>query len=281
MMTNIEAMNQEKGPSEHTVLHDYERIWEQTLKEEDYQHIAQGRLNSRSQFYLALSESIGGLSSPKVFEVGCGTCIDLNILGLSKKDSLCFGSDLSIRSIEVSRKVTEIFRNRVMFFVADTRHLPIKSNCFDLVYSQGLMEHFEDPIPAAQEQLRVLKKGGAFVINVPQKYTGYTLMKRRMMRNGEWKLGWETEFSYRDLKRLARSLNLKERKTFGYQYWKSWREPVFVVRDLYDKFHRRNPLKGSRFFLRLRTGYESLWERIENRWGHYFLQNIVIVYEKP
>jgi len=280
MTAKAKSMNQEKGSLENSVLQDYERIWEEALKTEDYQQIAEERLHSRSGFYQVLNQIVGGLSSPRIFEVGCGTSIDLNMLGLSKKDSRCFGSDISLRSIKVSRTVAGTFRNQTLYFVADTRHLPIKSYCFDLVYSQGLMEHFRDPLPAAKEQARVLKKGGVLVINVPQRYTGYTLMKRWMMRSGKWELGWETEFSYRDLKRLGQRLNLTERKTFGYQYWKSWREPLFVLRDLYDKLHRRNPLRNNRLFLSLRRAYESLWKRIEGLWGHHFLQNIVIVLEK-
>jgi SAM-dependent methyltransferase len=280
-MSRGRAMHQDRGSPENRVLHDYERIWEETLQAENYQRLAEERLQSRSEFYQELRQILASLRSPSILEVGCGTSIDLNMLGVSVKGSRCFGTDLSLNSIAVSRNVAETFQNRTMYFVADTHYLPVKSGSFDLIYSQGLMEHFKDPLPAALEQARVLKKGGALIINVPQRYTGYTLMKWRMLRNGKWKLGWETEFSYRDLKRLGERLNLKEIKIFGYQYWKSWKEPIFVLRDLYDKLHRRNPLRDSRFFSTLRAGYESLWKRIENRWGHYFLQNIVIVFEKP
>jgi ubiquinone/menaquinone biosynthesis C-methylase UbiE len=274
-------MSLEKDSSENSVLQDYERIWEETLQAQDYQRLAEDRLHSRSAFYRELRKTLVGVRSPVILEVGCGTSIDLNVLGLSLKGSRCFGTDLSLNSIAVSRKVAETLGNRTLYFVADTSHLPVKSECFDLVYSQGLLEHFQDPIPVAQEQARVLKKGGVLIINVPQKYTGYTLMKRRMMRSGTWKLGWETEFSYWDLKRLGQRLALRERKTFGYQYWKSWREPLFVLRDLYDKAHRRNPLRDKPFFQGLRRIHESFWKSIERIWGHYFLQNIVIVLEKP
>jgi hypothetical protein len=100
------------------------------------------------------------------------------------------------------------------------------------------------------------------------------------MKKDKWELGWETEFSYGDLKKIGRKLGLIEKQIIGYQYWKSWKEPIFVLKDLYDKLNRRNPLKNIQPFPILKRIYDSIWEELEEKWGHYFLQNIVIVFEK-
>ena len=100
------------------------------------------------------------------------------------------------------------------------------------------------------------------------------------MRKGKWHLGWEIEFSYQDLQEMGRCLGFSQKEVLGYQYWRSWKEPVFVLKDLYDKFHRRNPLRQNEPFNSIKQLYDAVWNKIENKWGHYFMQNIVIVYKK-
>jgi len=187
---------------------------------------------------------------------------------------------MSYPSIELCQKITTIFDNHIEFFLADTRAIPIRDETFDIVYSQGLIEHFSSPFAPLREQIRILAARGILIINVPQKYTGYALMKNRLMREGRWELGWETSFSYRDLRKMGDVLDLIEREVFGYQYWKSWAEPIFVLRDLYDKLDRRFSLSSFKIFASLKNAYDDFWATLETHWGHYFMQNIVIVYQK-
>ena len=42
--------------------------------------------------------------------------------------------------------------------VADVNHLPFRNNSFSLVYSFGLIEHFEDPLKVIKEMKRVSPK---------------------------------------------------------------------------------------------------------------------------
>jgi len=223
---------------------------------------------------------LAGEKGQRILELGCGTGIDINLIASEKKALQFFASDISPISTKICEHITKMFSNEVRLFVSDTQSLPLSSETFDLVFSQGLVEHFSDPIGVMAEQVRVLANGGILIVNVPQKYTGYTWMKKRAMKNGTWDLGWETEFSYVDLKSAGRKLGLVAKEVIGYQYWKSWREPVFVLRDLYEKCQRRNPWKNKRPFLLMRKGYDRLWGFLEKKWGHYFMQNIVIVFQK-
>jgi ubiquinone/menaquinone biosynthesis C-methylase UbiE len=259
----------------------YGEKWSALLEEKNFAEFIVQHLENRHHFYDLIQRYLTEVNGQRILELGCGTGIDINVIAKEKKSSKCFGSDISPQSIKVCEHITKIFSNEIELFVADTQRLPLKAQTFDLVFSQGLVEHFEDPEAVIAEQVRVLREGGILIVNVPQKYTGYTLMKKRAMKKGKWKLGWESEFSYSNLKRIGKRLALIEKDVLGYQYWKSWREPVFVLRDLYNKLHRRNPLRNHPLFLRLTRCYESFWRQIENRWGQYFLQNIVIVYEKP
>jgi SAM-dependent methyltransferase len=259
---------------------DYEKIWENLSKSVYQNNIVQSRRTDRSLYYNVVLKYLENLKNPLVIELGCGTGIDLNIISEQNSSINPFASDLSVKSIQICHNISSDLKNEVKLFVSNTLLLPLKNCQFDVVFSQGLIEHFKNPITVIKEHMRVLKTGGYLIINVPQKYTGYTRMKKKKMRQGKWKLGWETEFSYNDLKKIGKNLELKEIEVSGYQYWKSWKEPAFVFRDFYDKFHRRNPLKNRKIFKVLRNWYESFWKKLEDKWGYYFLQNIIIVFQK-
>lgn len=46
---------------------------------------------------------------------------------------------------------------------------------FDFVWSQGLLEHFEDPLVVAREHYRMLAPGGTALLSVPYKYSYHTV----------------------------------------------------------------------------------------------------------
>jgi len=262
------------------LLEDYDRNWSNLLGEKNYaDHINRHRDN-RLRFYKAIEKYLAQKAGQKVLELGCGTGIDLNIVANENPNAICFGSDISQKSILISVEISKLFGNDTQYFVADTRYIPLKSGSFDLVFSQGLVEHFKEPLHVLKEQARTLKMGGILIVNVPQRFTGYTVVKKVLIKRGKWQLGWELEFSYGDLRKIGHKLDLKQREVFGYQYWRSWMEPLFVLRDLYNKLDRRNPLHHRQPFPTMKRVYDSLWKHFENRLGHYFLQNIVIVFEK-
>ena len=53
----------------------------------------------------------------------------------------------------------------------DCRKLKIKDETFDLVWSQGLLEHFHHPEEVLQEHIRICKNNGNVVISVPARYS--------------------------------------------------------------------------------------------------------------
>lgn len=258
----------------------YDIIWKNFTDRDDYKTLIEDRKTTRKVYYDLINRVFKSFTNPIVLELGCGTGIDINNVYESNRNIKPFASDILPQSVSIGRQVSQSLNNHIKFFVGDTLILPIRDNQVDIVFSQGLVEHFENPLTVIKEQARVLKKGGCLIINVPQKYTGYTLMKKKKMKHNQWDLGWETEFSYKDLTEFGNRLGLSEVGVCGYQYWKSWKEPAFVLRDLYDKFHRRNPFKNYKLFVVLRNCYERFWEKIEQKWGNYFLQNIIIVFQK-
>ena len=262
------------------IKNEYDKIWREFWNLNNYEDIRKDRETDRKLYYDTILKYSARCKRPRVMELGCGTGIDINLMKKRNKSIECYASDISVKSIEVGQKITEELGHKIDYFVTDTLNLSFKDEQFDVIYSQGLIEHFENPIDPIKEQLRVLRDGGYLIINVPQKFTGYTFMKKRKMIAGKWHLGWEIEFSYRDLKEIGSLLNIVQKERFGYQYWRSWQEPAFVLRDLYDKLHRRNPFNNLWFFGKLKILYDSFWIWLERTYGHYFLKNIVIVFQK-
>lgn len=262
---------------------EYNAIWDaflQKVREEELDGLIRDRSYNRKVYLDLVQVCLRKQEHPRVLEVGCGSGIDLNLIARDNPQARLYGCDISSGSITVTLRINGLFRSGVLGLAADTRNLPLRDESFDVVYSQGLVEHFREPLDIVLEQTRVLKKSGFLIINVPQRYTGYARWKKKLIGKGQWTLGWETSFSYADLKRIGNTLGLREEKVCGYQYWKSWKEPAFVMRDLYGKFQRRNPFQQRGCFRFIEKMYDCLWKGLESRWGHYFLQNIVIVFSK-
>ena len=258
--------------------HDYNRLWDRFLDNTDICASIRSHQVNRKTYYEMIDKYISRINSPMVLELGCGTSIDINTVYERNRNIQPYASDILIKSIQIGSKISQLFNNEIKFFVSNTRNLPFKDCQFHIIFSQGLIEHFRDPINVIREQARILKKGGFLIINVPQKFTAYSLKKKIEMRRNIWELGWETEFSYNQLKKLGKERSLKEVDIRGYQYWKSRIEPIFVLKDLIDKIDRNVPILRFNMFGIIQKKYNSFWQKMEQKLGHYFMQNIIIVF---
>jgi len=97
----------------------------------------------------------------------------------------------------------------------DARALPFRDESFDVVFHQGLLEHFHDPLSVLRENHRVLRRGGHVLVDVPQRYHYYTLMKHALMALDKWFAGWETEFSAGELSALIREAGFEIEGAYG------------------------------------------------------------------
>lgn len=260
------------------IIKEYNNIWDEWECKENFTSDIVRHKENRRRFHEGLKKYLSG--AEKVLEIGCGSAIDTNIMASENPAIKFFCMDISDSSLSIARKVSMELKNKIYLARGDANKLFYKKDSFNLIFSQGVMEHFGNPDQMINEQIYSLKKGGLLIINVPQKYTGYTLMKHWKMEKGTWEWVWETEYSYPMLRRLGNRYGLHEIEVFGYQYWRSWGEPLFVLRDLYDKLHRRNKWRDRAVFMSIKKIYDRLWVFLENKCGHYFMQNIVIVFKK-
>jgi SAM-dependent methyltransferase len=157
----------------------------------------------------------------------------------------------------------------------DTFCLPYPDAAFDLVFSQGLLEHFADPVPPVREQIRVLRPGGYLCVDVPQTLSPVTLRKRWHVWRGTWFAGWETSFTLGQLERLLREQGLGVVTSYGHIY----PELGNALRNLHTLDERRAlPVW---FGPAAKRRVEGLWRWLESRrWYYRFMACIGVVARK-
>lgn len=91
----------------------------------------------------------------KIIDIGCGSGRAINdCRKLGYKN--CIGIDNSIKSIELCKEFNFIEKKDV--FLMDAINTLFIDNEFELVFSQGLLEHFKDFSPIVKEMTRISSK---------------------------------------------------------------------------------------------------------------------------
>lgn len=266
----------------------WSQIWTKWASKPDFDEDIRQHREERKILYEFFRKALGHLTGErlKVLEVGCGSAIDSHLLAEEERLEI-YGVDRSAESLEVAKRVSGYFSRAPAFLMGDAAHLSFRDETFDIVFSQGLIEHFRDPLAPLREQARVLKSPGCLIVDVPQKYAGlglYSLRKHWKINRGAWEWGWETEYSYLELKKLGRSLGLTPIGVGGYAYdglFNFLANPHLMIEK--KAYLRR--LKGAQAFKNfylayLKSGNDKVWSWLSRRYGHWFLICIVVMFKK-
>ncbi|MDH3214713.1 MAG: class I SAM-dependent methyltransferase [Candidatus Krumholzibacteria bacterium] len=151
------------------------------------------------------------LAGLRVLEVGAGTGRDTD--KIASQQAFACALDYSEQSLTL---MSDNLKHSVYIVCGDAFNLPFTDESFDVVFHQGLMEHFRNPGEMLDENVRVLKKGGLLLVDVPQRYHYYTLLKHILILFGKWFAGWETEFSVSQLRRLIEERGLRVAGIYGH-----------------------------------------------------------------
>ncbi len=170
---------------------------------------------------------VGELKGKRVLEIGAGTGRDS--FPLIRHGAKVVQLDYAENSLRILKKLADDLSLPAIIVGGDTFHLPFADETFDVVFHQGLLEHFQRPQAVAllKENIRVLKKGGILLVDVPQRYHPYTLAKHILMAVNRWFAGWERSFSIGELERRMRELGLTTIHSYG-----EWMYPSFFYRSL-------------------------------------------------
>lgn len=158
-----------------------------------------------------------------IMEIGAGSGRDG--LRLAKLGGRVIFLDYAQSSLKLIAESARKENVPVYLVRADAFHLPFRQGSLDIVYHQGLLEHFERPEGIVSEICYVLKSGGCTIADVPQTFHPYTLVKHVLIALNKWFAGWETEFTAGQLRRLHEKSGLVTLRIYG-----DWMRPSFFYR---------------------------------------------------
>ena len=69
--------------------------------------------------------------------------------------------------LEIAKPLRKYFGRDISLVLGDSKHIPIKDECIDVVFMCELLEHLNDPSETLTEAFRVIKPGGYLFIDVP------------------------------------------------------------------------------------------------------------------
>jgi ubiquinone/menaquinone biosynthesis C-methylase UbiE len=168
---------------------------------------------------------MGSVKGLKILEVGAGTGRDS--LELAKAGAEVFVLDYSEESLKIAGELVAQAPENLHLVQGDAFNSPFPSETFDIVFHQGLAEHFKNPLPLLKENARLLKKGGFCLCDVPQTFHVYTLIKHILMVFNKWFAGWETQFTIPKLRKLMKNADLEIVHEYG-----DWMRPNLIYRIL-------------------------------------------------
>jgi SAM-dependent methyltransferase len=102
----------------------------------------------------------------RVLEIGGGGSRVLPYLGHKFGFEVC-GTDFSLSGCRLLRANLALVGISGSVVCEDFLQSSLRGESFDLVYSSGLVEHFEDTAAVVEEHVRLLKGGGRLVLIVP------------------------------------------------------------------------------------------------------------------
>ena len=155
------------------------------------------------------------------------------LLWMAKKGAQPVGIDISFNIVKDAALVLRDHQPR--FTVADVRSLPFPANVFDLIYSMGTIEHFEDYEVAVRELYRVLKPSGIAIVGVPNKLDPFLrpLMIHLWNKFGHYPYGMERSFTPNGLRQLLNSAGFRALGQSGILFMPGW----LRILDLWCHIH--------------------------------------------
>lgn len=189
----------------------------------------------------------------RVLEVGAGTGRDSAVLAAGGAQA--YALDYSEEALSLMADSSRLHR-----VCGDALTLPFPDGVFDLVFHQGLLEHFPDPRPVLRENYRVLKKGGLILVDVPQRFHYYTVLKHILIVLNLWFAGWEREFSCGELRKRLEEAGFEMVACYGENLY----PPIWYrgLRKVALRFRLRLPMYPlARWMNRLRRGWRKVLPR--------------------
>lgn len=158
----------------------------------------------------------------RILEVGCGS--GTRTLALLKDfEEYHLNAvfvDLSLHALSFAKSSADNNEITADFIKADAFNLPFLDETFDIVWNEGVNEHFEgkERQKIFDEMARVCVKRGQVIVIVPNALNlPYRITKKILEMRNLWEYGFEKPFTLFELKRKMRNAQVTPIKTSGAQ----------------------------------------------------------------
>ena len=148
--------------------------------------------NYFSKIFTRVILNVAKMKQGEIFEPGSGG--GMASATLAKKGFNLTCMDLSQNAIKKNQELFQEYTLSGKFLIGDIFNIPISSEKFDIVFNQGVMEHFRlegmNPSSAVKEMYRLVKKNGTLIIFVPAYYSPlffvYAILKKLNLIEKYW-----------------------------------------------------------------------------------------------
>ena len=174
--------------------------------------------------YLAINKKLDNLfkgllgkGNKKILEIGCAKGKQLIYFSKEFGYEVC-GIDYSEKGVALAKQNLKIAGVEGTILCEDIFQTSFKEKSFDIVYSMGLIEHFEDPADIIDTHIKLLKKGGTLIITIPnfKDSVYFTLLK---MLGKEKRLLETHNLDIMDKNRLNELLQNRDIKVLALDYF--------------------------------------------------------------
>ncbi len=155
------------------LTHSQEREWDLVWQRKNFYTVLVDR--GRIIYNYFFRRVLGRYITPQttMLELGCGTAMLATSLAREMKQVV--GMDISEASLALSRdNARKIGATNTEFVLGDCKNV-VYQDRFDLVWSNGLIEHFEEPAAIVREHFKATKEGGTVLVSVPYYYSYHKL----------------------------------------------------------------------------------------------------------
>lgn len=160
----------------------------------------------------------------RVCEIGCEYGVTSLLLDSAYFDKHCL--DFNGHALALLKKAAFELGQSVTIYEEDMFHTSIASATFDIVFNNGVLEHyqFDERVSALKEYARIVRPAGRVLIGVPN-HNSLPYRTAYLLRRGLGRWPYPPENALRDLKAEARAVSLLEQVA---TYWFD-KETVFDV----------------------------------------------------
>jgi SAM-dependent methyltransferase len=144
------------------------------------------------------------------------------LLWAAERGARVAGADIALATIAGARDL--LAAHRPAFAAGDVRRIPFRDGSFDLVYSMGTIEHFDETREAVAEIYRVLKPGGRALVGVPNLLDPFLrpVMVAVLDRVGRYDYGLEKAYTHGQLREMLESAGFRVGGRSGILFMPGW-----------------------------------------------------------